>query len=175
MFDARRIDKNLHLNLCRHVRHAVGRQIAKISPHVSRRHLDVLHQLLLHLLDELLVLELVVQFVAHVVDTLLAVFLKLLLRPGGFYPPVDLLVDGFRHFRLRHFDGVDLCLMQKQLLHSQLLGNGIVGISTEVDALGKSLHAHLLHIRLKDRLVAHHPDHLVDDAVLGYGGLLLDG
>ena len=83
---------------------------------------------------------------AHVADALLAIFLELLLGAGHLDPTVDLLVHACRHLRLGDFDGVYLSLVQEKLLHGNLLGDGEVGVAAEVDALGKSLHSHLLDV-----------------------------
>lgn len=147
LFDTRCADKDLDLHLCRHVRHTVLRKIAEIGTHVSRCHLDILHQILFHLLNELLVAELVVQLRAHVVDALLTIFLQLLLGASHLYPPVDLLVDALCYLSLGDLDRVDLCLVQEKLLHRNLLGDREVGVTAKVDTLGKALHTHLLHIR----------------------------
>ena len=58
--------------------------------------------------------------------------------------------------------------MEKQFLHSQLLGNRTVGITGELHIIHFPLQAHGLDIRFQDRFVAYHPYHLVDNTVLGY-------
>ena len=75
-----------------------------------------------------------------------------------------------RDFALRHLDTVDGCLMQKELLDSQLLRDGAVGVALPALTFHGSLDARHLHVALEDRLVAHHPDDLVDDVVLSTHG-----
>ena len=160
--------KNLHLHLGWHERNAVGRQVVEILAHLGRRNLDILHQFLLHLLDELLVLEVVVHLLAHLGNALLAVFLQFLTRTNHGNPVIDLVVDALHHFRFRNLDTVDGCLMEEEFLHGELLRNGTVGVASIFDSFCFSLKSSHLDIRLQDSLIADNPNHLVNDAAWGY-------
>ena len=65
--------------------------------------------------------------------------------------------------------------MEEQFLHGYLLRNGAVWIAIPLHAFHLALPAHSLDIRLQDGLIAHHPDHLVDDAGLWGCRLFHDG
>ena len=158
---------DLHLHLGRHERHAVGGHIAEIGAHIGGRHLDVFHQLLAHFLNELLVLELIVHIGTHLLEGLFPILFQFLLRACDLYPTIDLLVDACRDLALGHLDGVDGGLMEKQLLHSQLLRDDTLGIASPGNTFGKPLHAHGFDVRLQDGLIAHNPYHLIDNTALG--------
>ena len=82
-------------------------------------------------------------------------------------PVVNLLFDLGSHVGISHLDTVDDSLMLKELLHSNLLGDGTVGITRPLHTLHSGLHAHRLHLGLQDGLITDHPDHLVDDSTDG--------
>ena len=107
---------------------------------------------------------------ANLRHALALILLELLLRAHQLHPAVYLVVETLLNLRLRHFYRVDGGLMQEQFLHSQLFWQRAVGVSLQRDALCLCLQTHRLHVRLQDRFVADHPDHLVDDARLGNHG-----
>ena len=51
---------------------------------------------------------------------------------------------------------------KKKLLYGQLLGNDTIRITGNV---GTELHAGRFHVGTEDGLVAHHPNHFVDDVI----------
>ena len=108
------------------------------------------------------------KFIAHLCDTLLLVFLQLLLRAYHLRPVANLSLHLLHYFRLGDLYTVDGSLMQEQFLHGYLLGDDTVGVSAPSCALLLCLQSRLLDIRLEYGLVAHHPNHLVDDTLLGY-------
>ena len=69
------LGKNLHLYLCWYKRNTVGRKIVEITTNLSWRNLNILHEFLLHFLNQLTVLEVIVHLLTHLGDTLLAVLL----------------------------------------------------------------------------------------------------
>ena len=75
---ARGLRDDLHLHLSGHEGQAVLRQVLEVAPHLSRRHLDILHKLLTHLLHHLAVAEVIMQLCTHLTDGLLLILLQLL-------------------------------------------------------------------------------------------------
>ena len=96
------------------------------------------------------------------------IFLQTLTRAiYHFQPVVNLLFDLGSHVGISHLDTVDDSLMLKELLHSNLLGDGTVGIACPLHTLHSGLHTHRLYLGLQDGLITDHPDHLVDDSTDG--------
>ena len=160
--------ENLHLHLSWHERNAVSWQVVEILAHLGRRYLDILHQFLLHLLDELLVLEVVVHLLAHLGDALLAILLQFLTGTNHGNPVINLVVDALHHLRFRDLDTVDGCLMQKELLHRKLFRDRTVWVASILDSLCFSLKSSHLDIRLQDSFIADYPNHFVNDAAWGH-------
>ena len=57
--------------------------------------------------------------------------------------------------------------MQEEFLNGNLLGNGAVGIAVPCHSLSLTLESCHLNIRLEYRLVAYHPNHLINHTMLG--------
>ena len=57
--------------------------------------------------------------------------------------------------------------MQEEFLNGYLLGYGAVGIAVPCHSLGLTLESCHLNIRLKYRLIAYHPNHLINYTMLG--------
>ena len=167
-----RLCDDRHLYLCGHERNTVFRQVLEEVSHFGRCHIDILHQFLTHLLRHLSVTEIIVHLLAHLCQRLLTIFLQFLTTADQLYPVVDLLVDSCRDLALRHLYTVDGSLMQEQFLYGDLLGDTTVGITRPFDTLRLALQAHLLYIRLQDRLITHHPDYLIDNTGLMDGSRL---
>ena len=111
--------------------------------------------------------------VADLVDGLLAILFEFLLTARDLYPAVELLLHTSSDLRLTDINGVYLSLMEEELLHGELFGNGTVRISAPRHTFLLSLHTHHLYIGLEDRLVAHHPHDFIDDTALGNRSLFL--
>ena len=105
--------------------------------------------------------------VADLIDGLLAILFEFLLTTRDLYPAVELLLYAGGDLRLADLNRVDLGLMEEELLHGKLLGNGAVGIAAPRHTFLLALHTHHLYIGLEDRLVAHHPHDFIDDTALG--------
>ena len=158
--------QDFHFHLCRYERNTVGRQVVEILAYLSRRDLDILDQFLLHLLDELLVLEVIMHLLTHLGDGLLTIFLQLLAGANHGNPGIDLRINTLHHFRFRDLDTINGSLMEEELLNSNLLRNRTVWIAGISDTLSLSLQTSYLNIRLQNSLISHNPDNLIYDATL---------
>ena len=118
----------------------------EIAAHIIGQHVHVLHEMFSHLLHTHHVAQYLTQLVAHLADALLLVFLKFLPRPTGLYPIVNTVVHLLHDICLGDLYTVDICLIEKELLHSQLFGNTAIRISLPMHALLECLHTRCLHI-----------------------------
>ena len=84
---------DLHLYLRRHEGQAVLRHVAEVAAHLGGCHLQVFHQLLLHLLHHHAIAVVVVQLRTHLTDRHFLILFQLLARASHLRPRFYLLVD----------------------------------------------------------------------------------
>ena len=146
LFNTRCLCQDLHLHLRRNERNTIFRQIIEIPSYIRRRHIDILHQLSLHLIDHQSVAEGLTHLLSHLRDALLTVFLQFLPTTNALYPVIDDSVNLLHDLRLRHLHTVYGSLMQIEFLQGELLRNGTIRITCPSNALLFSLQTHSLHL-----------------------------
>ena len=79
-------------------------------------------------------------------------------------PCVELPFHAVGHLGIGHLDGVELGLMEEELLYGELLWHSEIGVT--VDFLSFHLHLHPCHfdVGFQNGFVAHYPNYFVDDA-----------
>ena len=168
--DAGLLGDDLHLDLGRHVGDAVRRQVLEVAAHLGGRHLDIAHQLALHLPHPQTVAHVLAQRLTNLAGGLVEVFLHLLARADGGNILVGLKIHLADDLALGHLDTVQFGLVEEEFLHGNLFGYHAIGIRLEATALPDGLEARLLDLGLEDGLVAHHPYYFVHHIVLRKGG-----
>ena len=162
--DARHLGDDLHLDGGGHVGDAVGRQVLEIAAHLGRRDGDVLDKMLTHALGDELIAEVVAHGGANLRHRLLAILLELLHGAYLLHHVLDVALYLTGHLGIGHLDTVELGLVEEQLLNGYLLGDGAVGVAAPAHTFHGRTDAFHFDLALQDGLVAHYPDHLVDDA-----------
>ena len=156
----------LHLYLRWHHGDRVYRQTVVITAYLGGRRFDVCRQLLLHLLDNHLVTDVLHHFLTDLRTRLAEVLLHLLLRTDLRDVIVHTHIHLMAHRGFRHLYRVQLRLVQKQLLHRQLLGYNAIWVTGDCLTLVLRTQPFLLHLRSQDSFVTYDPDHFVNDVLV---------
>ena len=136
--------------------------------HHCRCDLNVLHKALSHLLNHPLVSEVLCELFTLLRIGHAEVLLHFLFGAEHCDIFLELLIHLAYDFAVGHLHTVDCSLMQKQFLHSQLLRNDTIWIAFNPHPVRDGLEPCLFHVRLEYRLIANHPDYLVDDISLSF-------
>ena len=158
--------QNLHLHLSWHHRNRVLWKRIVISANLRWSRIDILCKLGLHLLNNHLIAHhghhLFTYFATGLAEILLHLLLATNLRNVIIHSHIHLATNG----RLIYLYRVQLCLMQKQLLDSQLLWNDAIRITRNRLSLVLRTQTLLLHFTTKNSLFTNYPNNLVYHIVL---------
>ena len=152
-----------------HKRNAVFGQLFEEAAHLSRRHLDILHQIALHFVHHLVITNLIIKQFTNLCRRFTKVLLHLLLRADVLNIVVDALVYSLEHVSISHLYRVDGCLVKKEFLNSQLFWYHTIRIAIPTLTLLKGIQTCLLHVRLENSLIPDNPHHFIYHVVTTLG------